>query len=76
MFIGPTPPGKSKVAWWPRVGFHPLAIFPVTTGGSDFTNIDFRVEVGGKRLAMAAGVGIDDIDLLDLIQVFFAARAV
>ena len=55
-----------------RRGLEPLTILPVTPLGRDLADIDLRVEIGGKGLAMVTRVAVDDIDGLDLIQVLFA----
>ncbi len=54
-----------------RLDFQPLAVFPVFAFLGDFADVDFRVEVGGKRLAVTAGVAVDNIDIVNLIEVVF-----
>ena len=51
-----------------------LAVLPVAAGGGHFADVDLRVEVGGKGLAVAAGVGVDDVELFDHIQVLLGGQ--
>ncbi len=57
-----------------RRTFDKLAVFPVAAGGGHFADIDLRVEVGGKGLAVTAGVGVDDVDLFDHIQILLGGQ--
>ena len=50
------------------VGFHPLAVLPVAAALRDLADVDLRIEVGGKGLAMVAGIAVDDVQLVDLIE--------
>ena len=51
-----------------RVGLDPLAVLPVFAARGDLADVDLGVEVGGERLAVAAGVAVDDVDGLDLVE--------
>ena len=51
-----------------RVGFVPLAVFPVFAALGDFADVDFGVEVGGESLAVVAGVAVHDIQVADFIE--------
>ncbi len=53
-----------------RRTFNPLAIFPVPAGRGHFPNIDFRIKIGRKGLTVAAGIGIDNVDFFNHIQIF------
>ena len=50
------------------LGFHPFAIFPVESFLRDFADVDFGVEVGGKRLAVVAGIAVDDVEVVDFVE--------
>ena len=54
-----------------RIGFLPFAIFVILTTLGNFTNIDFRIEIGRKSLVMVTGIAIDNIQILDLIEMMF-----
>ena len=53
------------------IDFHPLAIFPILAALGDFADVDLRIEVGGKCLAMITGVAIDDVQIMDFIEIVF-----
>ena len=46
-----------------------LAVFPVSTLSADFTNVDFRVEVGRKRIAVITAVDVDDVKIMHFIEI-------
>ena len=46
-----------------------LAVFPVTALGGHFADVDLRVEVGGKRIAVIAAVDVDNVQGMDLVEV-------
>ena len=50
-------------------GFDPVAIFPMARDGGDFTDVDFRVEVGCKGLTMVAAIAIQNIEGVDAVEV-------
>ena len=54
-----------------RGSFDPFAIFPIFPALRDFTQVDFRIEIGGKGLTMITRVAINDIDVMDLIKQVF-----
>ncbi len=47
---------------------HPAAVLPVAAGGGDFPDVDFRVEVGGERVAVVAAVAVQDVDGVDGVE--------
>ena len=51
------------------VDFHPLAILPVLALLRDLTDVDLRVEVGGKGLAVVSGVAVHDVEVVHLVKV-------
>ncbi len=55
-------------------GLDPLPILPVAAGSCHFADIDFRIEIGRKRLAVTAGIRIDDVDLLHLVEVILCGQ--
>jgi len=63
------PPGGE----WRR--FDKLAVLPVTTDRGHFAYVDLRVEVGGKRLAVTTGVGIDNVELFNNIEIFLRGQS-
>ena len=52
-----------------RFGFHPLSILPVESFLRDLADIDFRIEVGGESLVMVAGITVNDVKILYLVEV-------
>ena len=51
-----------------RIGFHPFAAFPVAAARGHFADIDFRVKIRGKGLAVIARVAVDDIQHMHFVQ--------
>ena len=62
--------GKRTV-YFEGFGFNPLAVFPIETLLGNFANVDFGIEVGGKGLVVIAGVAVDNIEILYLVEVMF-----
>ena len=54
-----------------RRDLDPLALFPVFAVLRHFAEVDLRVEVRRKRLAMVAGIAVDDVDIVDLVEQVF-----
>lgn len=54
-----------------RFRFHPLSVLPVESLLSDFADVNFGVEVSGKRFVMVAGVTVHDVKILYLAEVVF-----
>ena len=54
-----------------RFGLHPFAVLPVESLLGNLTDIDFGVEVGGKRLVVIAGIAIHNVEILYLVEVVF-----
>ncbi|MMZ61562.1 hypothetical protein D1872_237190 [compost metagenome] len=50
-------------------GLYPLSVFPVAPLGTHFAQIDFGIEVGGERVTVIAGVAVENIDRMDLVEV-------
>ena len=60
-----------------RRDLHPVTILPVRTGRGYLTQIDLRVEVGRKRIAVVAAVAVQNVDGVDFIeQVLLCVSAV
>ena len=55
----------------PSPDFHPVTVFPVTARCADFAQVDFGVEVGGKRIAVVAAVAVEDVDGVDGVKFVF-----
>ena len=51
-----------------RIDLDPLAVLPVLAALGDLAQVDLGIEVGGERLAVAAGVAVDDVDGVDLVE--------
>src|SRR5690625_1151722 len=51
-----------------RLGFPPSAIFPITTFRGYFTDINFRVEIRGERIAVIARITVDYVQVMNFIQ--------
>ena len=56
-----------------RLGGHPFAVFIITSVLSDFTDIDFGIEVGSKCLMMVTGIAIHNIQIMHFIKVVFSS---
>ena len=54
-----------------RVYLYPLTVFPILATLRNLPDVDFGVEVGGERLAVVAGVAIDDVEIVHLVEVVF-----
>ncbi|MNM95941.1 hypothetical protein D3C81_1084020 [compost metagenome] len=54
-----------------RLGFDPFAVLPVAALRGHFANVDLRVEVRRKRIAVVARIAVEDIDVLDFVEVMF-----
>ena len=52
-----------------RLCFDPAAVLPVAALCGDFADVDLRIEVGGKGVAVVAGVAVEDVDILDGVEV-------
>lgn len=52
-------------------GFLKFPVFPVAAGRGDFTDIDFRVEVGSKGFAVVAPVDVNDVQRVNFIKMVF-----
>ena len=44
------------------------AVLPVAAVGRDFADVDLRVEVRRERIAVVAGVAVEDVDVVDLVE--------
>jgi hypothetical protein len=51
-----------------RICLFPLSLFPIAPSGSDFANIDFRIEVSGKGVTMIPRIAVKDVYLMDFIK--------
>ena len=51
-----------------RLRLHPAAVFPVGAFGRYLTDIDFRIKVCGKGIAVITSVAVQDIDIVNLIK--------
>jgi len=47
---------------------HPVAVLPVAAGGRDLAQVDLRVEVGGKGIAVVAAVAVQNVDGVDGVK--------
>ena len=52
-----------------RTGLNPFAILVIAALLGDFADVDFGVEVGGESLAVIAGVAVDDVEVVHLLEV-------
>ena len=52
-------------------GLDPMTVFPVRAVGRNFADVDFRVKVGGKGIAVVAAVAVQDVDVVDFIKLVF-----
>jgi len=54
-----------------RFRLHPLTVFPVFSLLGYLSDVDLWIEVGGKCLTVIAGITVDDIEIMDLIEMMF-----
>lgn len=54
-----------------RIGLHPLAVLVEPAAGGHFADIDLGIEIGGKGLVVLAGVGVDDVEIIETIKMVF-----
>ncbi len=47
---------------------HPVAVLPVAAGGRNLAQVDLRVEVGGKGIAVVAAVAVQNVDGVDGVE--------
>ncbi len=52
-----------------RLGFYPLAVFPVAAVGCYFPDVDFGIEVCSERIAMVTGICIQDVDIVNFVKI-------
>ena len=50
------------------LGDDPLAVLVVTTLLGDLADIDFGIEIGGESHAVVAGVAVDDVEVMYLVE--------
>ena len=51
--------------------FYPVAVFPVRAGSGYLAEVDFRIEVGCKRISVVAAVAVQNINGMDFVEVVF-----
>ena len=51
--------------------FYPVAVFPVRAGSGYLAEVDFRIEVGCKRISMIAAVAVQNINRVNFIEIVF-----
>lgn len=59
-----------------RLGSNPLSVFVITSVLCDFADVDFRIEVGSESLVVISGIAVYDVQVVDFIEMMFAAYAV
>ena len=52
-----------------RLRFDPSAVLVVAALLRDLANVDLRIEVGGECFAVIAGITVDDVEVMDLVEV-------
>ena len=50
------------------IGLFPLAVFPIFAALRDLANVDLGIKVGGEGMAVVAGVGVHDVEVVDLVK--------
>ena len=51
--------------------FYPVAVFPVRAGSGYLAEVDFRIEVGCKRISVVAAVAVQNINRVNFIEIVF-----
>ena len=60
---------SERLVHFERTGLNPLAVFVVAALLGDFANVDFWVEVGGKRLAVVTRVAVHNVEGVHFLEV-------
>src|SRR3546814_8274198 len=54
-----------------RRGLDPVSIFPVARDRGHLADIDLRIEIGRKMLAMIATVAVENVERVDAFEMMF-----
>ena len=54
-----------------RFRLHPVAVFPVRALSGHFPDIDLRIEVRRKRIAVISAVTVQNINIMNFIKIMF-----
>src|SRR3546814_10973335 len=54
-----------------RRGLDPVSIFPVARDRGHLADIDLRIEIGRKMLAMIAAVAVENVERVDAFEMMF-----
>ena len=60
-----------RLVYFQRAGGNPFAVLPVASVLSDLTDVDFRIEIGGKSFAVVAGVAVNDVQSFHGLEMVF-----
>lgn len=52
-----------------RLRLDPVAVLPVAAVGRNLADVDLGIEVRRERVAVVAGVAVEDVDVVDLVEV-------
>ena len=55
---------------WP--GSYPFTILIITSVLGDFTDINFRIEISGKRFMMITCITVYDVQILNFVEIMFS----
>ena len=50
---------------------YPVTVLPVGAFGRNFTDVDLRIEIGSKGIAVVAAVAVQDVNVIDLVKFMF-----
>ena len=54
-----------------RFCFNPTTVFPVAAVGADFADVDFRIEIGRKRISVIAAVAVKNVNGMNFVKNMF-----
>jgi len=50
-----------------------VAVLPVAAVGRNLADVDLGIEVRRERVAVVAGIAVEDVDVVDLVEVVLEA---
>ena len=57
-----------RLVYLQRLSLYPLSILIIESLLRDLADVDFRIEVGGEGLVMVAGIAVDDVQVVYLVE--------
>ena len=54
-----------------RFCLYPVTVFPVRALCRNLPDVDFRIEIGGKRISVVTAVAVQNINIIDFVEFMF-----